>query len=161
MAIQQIPITRGGKDYTLFIGIDEAGDSVLYIEQAEADPSTGNAVRYYPDELNIKFAKGAGKGGVSFIYTTWERALIGVNGTPIPGTGQRLAMETNEADELNFIAGMGLPILRSMDNGFVRSILGFNSLPVFDAAGAVIAYTPEQEASEPTNDYHPQPEPLV
>lgn len=155
MAIQQIPITRGGKQYTLHIGTDAAGDSVLYIDQSEPDQETGQPVRYFPERLTINFS--AGKGGVAYIHTEWKRGLVGANGEVIPGTEQKLAMVTNDADEMGFIAGMGMPILRSMDNGFIRAILGFNSLPVFDAAGAVIAYTPEQEASVPTNDYHPLP----
>lgn len=157
MAIQQIPITRGGKQYTLFIGIDAAGDSVLYIDQTEKDSKTGQAVRYYPERLTINFS--AGKGGTAYIFTEWVRGLVGANGEVIPGTEQKLAMKTNDADELGFIAGMGMPILRSMDNGFIRDILGFNALPVFDAAGAVITYTATQEASAPTNDYHPLPAP--
>jgi hypothetical protein len=156
--IQQIAITRGGKDYMLHIGIDVAGDSVLYLDEVAPDEITGQPVRYYPDTLTINFAKGGGRGGVSFIYTTWERGLIGNNGNPIPNTGSPLAMETNKADTLNFIAGFGMPILMSMENGFIRAILGFNNLPPFNPqTGAVIEYTPEQQASEPTNDYHPLP----
>lgn len=158
MAIQQIPITRGGKDYTLFIGIDDAGDSVLYIEQAEADPTTGQPVRFYPDKLTPNFDKSKGKGGMAYIYTEWERGLIGANGDPIPNKDyEKPKMVTNEMDEFGFIAGLGMPIMRSMANGFIRAILGFNALPIFDAAGSVIAYTPEQEAEAPTNDYHPLP----
>lgn len=155
MAIQQIPITRGGKQYTLHIGIDAAGDSVLYIDQAEADEVTGQPVRFFPERLTINFS--AAKGGVSYMHTEWKRGLVGANGEVILGTEQKLAMVTNTADQLGFIAGMGMPILRSMDNGFFRAILGFNALPVFDAAGTVLTYTAEQEAAEPTNDYHPLP----
>jgi hypothetical protein len=156
--IQPIAITRGGKDYILFVGIDETGESVLYIDQIEEDEATGQPVRFYPDKLTINFSKGEGKGGVAFIYTEWERGLIGANGKPIPGTGQSKSMITNEEDERNFIAAFGMPILMSMDNGFIRAILGFNNLPPFNPqTGAVIEYTPEQQASEPTNDYHPLP----
>jgi hypothetical protein len=159
MATQQIPIRRGGQDYILFIGIDDNGESVLYVDQSKVDETTGQPVRFYPDKLTINFSKGEGKGGVAFIYTEWERGLIGASGNPIPGTGQPKSMITNKQDETNFIAAFGMPILMSMDNGFIRAILGFNDLPPFNPqTGAVIEYTAEQEDAEPTNNYHPLPD---
>lgn len=157
MAIQQIPRTYGGKDYIISIGQDEDDDSVLYMDAAEADVVTGQPVRYYPDKLTVIFDKSKGKGGTAYIYTEWEQGLIGLSGDPIPNKDYyKPNMRTNEPDEKNFIGGFGMPILMSMANGFVRAILGFNNLPPFNpATGAVLTYTAEQEAAEPTNDYHP------
>lgn len=154
MAVQEITIVRGGKEYTQYIGIDESNNSVLYIESVELDNASGQPIRFYPKELSIKFDTGEGKGGVAYIYTTWEESLIGATGKPIRNTGSSRSMKTNNVDQSIFITKFGIPILMSIDNGFIRAILGFNNLPIFDTTtGAVLEYTTEEENLPSTNDY--------
>ena len=160
--IQQIPITRGGKQYTHYQGTDDVtGDEVDYIDQVLPDEKTGWPVRFEPAKTTIERAA---KGAIAYILTDYRRVLVDMNGNTVPGTetrfipgGGSLTLLTNKQDEKYFAAGLGPHIKRSGTNGWVRGMLGFNNLPVFDQAGSVIAYTPEQEAEAPTNDYHPLP----
>lgn len=152
--LTQLSFTRGGKQYNQYVGTNEQGNSVLYIDCIDLDNLTSQPVRYYPKELSIKFDTSSGTGNVAYIYTEWEEALIGNNGNPIPNTGKSKSMKTNPVDQASFITKFGLPILMSMDNGFIRAILGFNNLPIFNTVdGSIISYTEEQENELPTNDY--------
>lgn len=162
MAIQQIPITRGGKAYTHYQGTDDVtGEEVDYIDQILPDENTGLPVRFEPARTTIERAS---KGAIAYIMTDYRRVLVDMNGNTIPGTetrfipgGGSLTLVTNKVDEKYFAAGLGPVIKRHGTNGWVRGMMGFNALPVFDAAGTVLTYTAEQEAAEPTNDYHPLP----
>lgn len=152
--IPQMSFTRGGKQYNQYVGIDSNGNSVLYIDCVDLDNLTAQPVRYYPKELSIKFDTSLGIGAVAYIQTEWVESLIGNNGNPIPNTGRSRSMITNSVDQDSFITKFGMPILMSMDNGFIRAILGFNNLPIFNSTtGSVLEYTPEEEALPPTNNY--------
>lgn len=156
MATETKTITRGGETYTITIGTNN-GNSELCIEPATPD-KTGNTIRYELKEFTVPFGS---KSAVGHIYTKWRRLLIGPTGE-IVHQGKEFTVEpamiSNSQDQADFIMAMAMPILRSMVNGFVRKILGFNNLRVFHpVTGAWLTYTPEQEAEEPTNDYDPLP----
>ena len=157
MAVETHQITREGKQYTITIGTNAAANSELTITPADVDAETGNAIRYELKQLLIPFGP---LSEVAYIKTVWRRLLIGPTGNVVM-QGKEFTIEpnmiSNSQDQAEFVMGLGMPILRSMVNGFVRCIMGFNDLRVFHpATGAFLEanYTPEQQNSPPTNDYH-------
>jgi hypothetical protein len=159
MAVEQIPFTRGGINYILNIGIDENGNSVDYIDRIQPD-NKNNIIRYYPSKTIIERDKVGKKGGVSAINTQYFSGVVGGDGEIVEGSDKEISFLTGKIDIKYFIAGLGMPIMRSGNNGFIRHPLGFNLLPIFTANGGVITYTEEQENSEPTKDYWEQTNPI-
>jgi hypothetical protein len=160
MAIQTIQFRRGEKDYVEHLGTDATGQSVHYIEEVAPDIATGLPAIWQPMDTLILRGQ---KGSTAQIRTSFERVLIAPNGEQMKATGRMERYYTNQQDILYFVAGFGMPIMMSEANLFVRRGLGFNNLPIWNAqTGQVISYTPEQENSEPTNDYHPPaPAPVI
>lgn len=155
MAITPFSFLRGQYNYNLFIGIDEDGNSVDYIDRIELDEVENLPVRYFPEETRIKRDTITGKGGVEYIETTYIKALINPNGKPVAKTGEKIVFRTNKEDIKFFIAGLGLPIMRSSNNGFFRSPMGFNETKLFDSiTGAELTYTLEQMQAPPTFTYY-------
>lgn len=165
MAIQQVPFKRNSIDYMLNIGVDATGDSVDYIDRLVPD-ANGNNIRYYPVQTIIYRDKIKKRGGVKAIHSIYACGVIGGNGEIIEGSDKEIPFVTGILDIKFFVAGLGMPIMMSGNNGFVRNPLGFNDMPIFysenvkDAedniihyAGQVIDYTEEEEAATPTKDY--------
>lgn len=151
--IQQETFTRGNKQYTANYGTDAAGNYQLWIDEADLHDSTQQPVRHIPELINISFSDQTGNGTLSGIKTTWKKQLIGNSGAPIPGTGATQIMQTNKADKIDFAVMFGEVFQKFIANGLVRSILGHNYQPLFDAAGARIADTNYDTTLKPTNDY--------
>lgn len=161
MAVQHIPFTRGGIDYIEHIGT-ENGQSVHYIEETINNPRTEQPDIWIPLETVIKRK---GRGAVGSILTIFEKVSVGANGDLVRYTDSVDPIKrwyTNDQDIAFFIGGFGMPIMMSETNLFVRRGLGFNDKPLWNpATGAVLQYTPEQEAEPPTNDYWPTPQSIA
>jgi hypothetical protein len=154
--VQQTTITRGGKQYIHYKGKDDlTGDSVDYIDQVLPDEKTGWPVRFEPVRQIIERST---KGGTAQIYSEYQRVLVDTNGDSVPGTAVRslpeggtLSLAVDAVDKQFFIDNMGAAIINSGTNGFVKKMLGFADMPVYDDFGEVITYTTEQEnAPKPT-----------
>jgi hypothetical protein len=166
MAVQPIRMKRGGIEKTAQIGTNAEGKSRLNITNTLPDEHD-QQVQIFPKKLVIEFDDTEGLGELCRVETVWKAALVGNNGKIIrstitdidPDNGKFMRMLTNEADKLAFTAMFGNPILMSMLNGFVRSIMGFNDKPVFNASGQVVTYTEAQENEPATFDYDALPTP--
>lgn len=159
MAIQQIPITRGGKQYIHFKGKDDVtGDTVDYIDQVLKDEKTGWPVRFEPAREIIERGP---KGSVAQIYSEYRRVFVDQNGNSVmpPGNeskflpeGGTLFLAVDPSEKQFFEDNMGPAIINSGTNGFVKKMLGFKDMPVYDDFGNVIIYTTEKEnAPKPTD----------
>ncbi len=150
MAVQQIPVVRNNKTYVEHIGTDN-GQSVHFIVEADINPLTGNPDRWRPIRTTIERTP---TGGVAWISTKWGRHPVGADGSLMLLNETFDTMHTNQVDIGFFVMGLGLPIMKSESNGWVRKIKGFNNFPIWNSANLqLIAYSPEQEAEAPTNDY--------
>lgn len=154
--INQIPINRGGLHYTLYIGTDEDGEAVEYIDRLE--PNENNEmllVRYEPYSTLIQRGE---KGKVAFILTKHRKIFITENGKRDSGPDEILIMRTKKSDINFFMATMGMAIMMSDVNGLFKATLGFDKYSVFETSGAnagkVLVWTPEQEAEPPTFKYN-------
>lgn len=153
--MQEITFLRGGYNYKVYLGIDESGDSVDYIDRLEMDEETGYPVRYFPETIVIKRDSDIGKGSVKYIETTYVKAILNSDGNPISRLGEYLTFRTNNQDIKTFIAGFGIPIMMSGNNGFIRAILGFNEYPLFNpTTGQPLIYSTEDLSQEPTFTYY-------
>lgn len=156
MAVQKIAWRRGGKDYVHYKGKDDVtGKTVDYIDMVLSDDVTGWPVRFEPARQIIERGP---KGSVAQIYSEYRRVLVDQNGNSVTGTatnslpeGGSLFLAVDEAEKQFFVDNLGDPIINSGTNGFVKKMLGFKDMPVYDDFGNVIIYTAEQEnAPKPT-----------
>lgn len=149
---QKFNVIRGSKTSEINIGVTTTGNSRLYFEDTEVNEE-GLKTRWFFKNLYIDTTND-GLGEVNLIRTEWRKATLSPVGNIILGTESTEWMITNEADIKSFISMFGFPILMSMANGLVRSVWGFNNLPIFNTTnGSVKIYTEEEENSEPTNNY--------
>jgi hypothetical protein len=151
--IQQQTFTRGNKQYTANFGTDEAGNFQLWIDETDLHASTQQPVRLVPEKIEIGFSEADGKGTLLNIRTSWKKVLLGNSGNPIPGTGGNELINTNKVDKADFAAMFGEAFQKFMLNGVVRSTLGHNYQPLFDAAGARVPDANYDTTLEPTNNY--------
>lgn len=155
MAVTTTTFNRGLYNYNLHLGTDAFGDSVDYLDRVEPDEATGYPVRYFPDSTYIKRDRKAGKGGVEYIETVYIKTLLDAFGYPMHKLNEYIKFRTNHEDILFFIAGLGLPIMKSNNNGFFRSPMGFDDVKIFDSiTGTVIPYTQAQTEAAPTYTYY-------
>lgn len=155
MPLLQFPITRAGNTYDVTIGVTPEGKSRLYFETQFTDEVHGLRYRYYWLGFNTRTSINSTEGELDYIQTLWKKVAISPSGTLIPGTESLDEMITNNHDIAFFISGLGMPILMSILNGFVRSNLGFNHLPVFETSNFTLkSYSEFLESTEPTNDYN-------
>lgn len=150
--IDHINFKRGGIDYILHIGLDAEGNAVDYIDRVQPDERS-NIIRYYPGRTIIDRDKVNKKGGVTSINTEYYSGVVGGDGEIVEGSDKGIPFLTGRIDIQYFVSGLGMPIMKAGNNGFVRHPLGFNTKPIFAPNGAVIAYTEEQENEPATNDY--------
>lgn len=156
-------ITRGGKGYTVKEGIGAEGKTRCSIQDVEPDPVYLQPVKRAPVKLEIYFNEGDLNGEVYDIRTNWKVVMFSNSDKPLEGNVRFETMITSEADRAAFVA-MFAPALKFIINGYVRADLGgnktgWNDMPVFDQQGAVITYTPEEEAEPPTDAYYNPPIP--
>lgn len=158
--ILQFPITRNNKIYNITIGVTPDNKSRLYFETDFTDEELELKHRYYLMGFNASTINSV-EGEIQHIKTTWRKVAISPNGNLIAGTESFEEMITNKQDIAFFIGGLGMPILMSMLNGFVRDKLGFNHLAVFQTSpgnpeqpmGSIINYSEFMLSTAPTNDY--------
>lgn len=156
-------IIRGGNGFTVNEGLTTEGKTRCSIEDANPDPTYLQPVRRAPIKLEIYFNEGDLNGEVYDIRTNWKTVMYSNSAKPLEGNIRFETMITGEADRAAFVA-MFAPALKFIINGYVRADLGgnktgWNDMPVFDQQGAIITYTPEQEAEPPTDAYYNPPAP--
>lgn len=159
--IEPVVITRGGKQYNVFRGV-ETGESTLYIESV-LPIEKGLKERFYFISLYIEADKTDKKGRVNLIKTEWRRSLISPT-EEVFDEFTEVWVNTNAQDRAVFNTMFGNPILMSMVNGLIRDPWGYDELPVYDTRltiegvsnpnfGLLRVYTEIEELSQPTKKY--------
>ncbi|WP_187261303.1 hypothetical protein [Pontibacter beigongshangensis] len=148
--IEQTPYRRGGVDWIEHRGTDEAGDFWLF--HREVNPNEDGLYRQHePASMSIQWIQGK----LKVIVTQWQEVWITKSGrhTPIPPS--RLDMTTNQYDTRGFVAIYGGGIAKSMSNGEIRAILGFDEQPLYNSVtGERIPDSAYDTAAFPTHTYH-------
>lgn len=150
--INTLQFTRGSKQKTANVGLNETGKTRCYIEEAELHPVMGQAIRKFPKRIIIDFDETEGVGEATSIQTIWRDALISTTGKPIPGTGGEKKMWSNEKDKDAFFQAFSQALINIV-NGEIRSIEGHNRQPLFDAVGNRIPDSVYDTTAAPTFDY--------
>lgn len=173
MAVDIIPRTYEGRQYTFYKGIDTNGEYgpvggfVEFIEEGEKYGANLLTGRFFPDYKHIQHDTGKGNGNLSWIKTYYQHAYFDNDGVmmttpkknhPVHGT---LMVWTNDADEDSFTMQFGPHVATFDINGVARCMFGHNNYPIINTNpartdvpyGAVIPETPESMNSAPTRDY--------
>lgn len=117
---------RNNKEFTAVEGINEQGFAYLYIEETELDPP-GLTVRWVVADQYTKFVHGVNIP----VETYWEKELY-LNGKYVQTVeGSRVCQTTNHPDMIDFTAHLGTKITKYIANGFVRSVLGHDTQPLY------------------------------
>jgi hypothetical protein len=129
---EQIPYTRGGKQYKAVRGLNSEGYRYGYIEYVDLDEETSLTVRLVPSRMENAF----NNYGVSLPTNTWWREKLYINGVyvkdrEINGRVPDEQMTTNHGDMIIFGAYLGQDVIDGIFNGAVRCIQGFNEQPLF------------------------------
>lgn len=169
MSVNQITFKRGGTEYTSSIGIQD-GKSTLKVVKEEVDERSQQKFRDFPKKIIIDFDDyDECDGGVIKFETIWKHGLVAVSGKVLVSTSTEEHMYTKESDIGFFLGTLGMPILMSMLNGYIKGVLGFDDKPLFNTGapfvkngttvptGGIIPYTPEEEAAPATFQYNVVP----
>jgi hypothetical protein len=183
--ITQEVFVRENKTYVLEHGTKEDGVAIIRISPDERDVEFDQPIRYIPVRMSAVFNE---NGECQPIVTSWRKQVISNNGKVLKAEPLTDDMITNQLDMIIFVAGLGSHIAKSIINGWVRCIKGFNTQPVFAPDGSRIPDTVFMKNADgtdmldesgnpvvdvensydttlpPSNDYYPQPiveEPIV
>lgn len=153
--------TRGGKTKNLELGIDAEGESHCRAETVLPQEPYNLPVRESVVDIHIKLDRKQLTGRLESIRIERGQGFLSPNGQVIEDTITTLPFLSKEQDKKDFCRMYGEGILRSVINGIVEILEGFEGKKVFDPqTGALLTYTPEEEA-EPAPGAIPPPEPVV
>lgn len=150
--IVPVRVKRQGIEKTGEVGYNAENKSRLYTITTEPQAPFEQPIKEGVTKILIEFDKTELNSELIRITTWWGEAYISPNGKVVSKVIEK-GMVTNEEDRLAFTTMFANSMLRFALNGRVRALEGHNDKPVFNAQGAIIAYTPEQEDELPTGGY--------
>jgi hypothetical protein len=146
--IEKTVYTRGGIEWEESRGINEQGDMVLYHQRSEAED--GLVERLEPNTMRVEWIQGK----LKVISVRWQRVFITVSGKRV-GEPEPLDMSAHTADIQGFTQVYGEGIGKSLSNGVICAVQGYDQQPLYDGqTGEHLPDTLYDTAAAPTHGYH-------
>jgi hypothetical protein len=140
--------TRAGVQWEETRGIDEQGDMVLYHQRSEAEE--GLFERLEPSTMRVEWVHGK----MRVIGVKWQRVYLTVSGKRV-GEPEPLDMSAHSDDIRAFTYVYGEGVGKSMSNGVICAVQGFDQQPLYDGrTGERIADDVYDTTQAPTHGYH-------
>jgi hypothetical protein len=146
--IEETNYTRGAVDWVEYRGTDAAGDFILYHQCSEAED--GLLERLEPSTMRVEWLHGK----MRIISVRWQRVFLTVSGKRV-GEPEALDMSAHPADIRAFTYLYGEGIGKSMSNGVICAVQGYDQQPLYDGqTGARVPDSSYDTAAAPTHGYH-------